>query len=146
MRQRCHGRFRADARAWASLALIALCTLLPVPVRCEERGRSLRGEILFSGLDALPWGSRVHIYLTDLTEASAGTHTLTERTITTQGEQIPIRFTLPMSGVRIFRDHMYRVCADIVIDNRQAFSCKEGVSFSGERFPGHVKLLLQRRY
>jgi len=147
MMQASQRRFHRRASFCVSLALIALCILTPVPVRCQDQGTSLRGEILFSGLDALPWGSRVHIYLEDLTEASVGAALIvTERTVITQGEQIPILFTLPLSGVPIYRDHAYQICADIVIDMRPAFSCKEGTSFSGNRLPKYVKLILERRY
>jgi len=128
-----------------AFALFGSNFLLANDTSSEGQPVSLHGEIVFSGLDALPWDSSVRIYLEDMTAASNPQFdVVAQRTIVTHGEQIPIQFTLPLSGAVILEDHDYLLCADITIGMRRQFVCKEGVSFRGKRLPEYVKLVLQR--
>jgi uncharacterized lipoprotein YbaY len=108
---------------------------------------TLRGEIVYSGLDALPWHSRIHIYAEDLSrtpDKNTGPLKVAEITMETEGEQVPLKFALAVSRDKILDNHRYSVCADISIVNRLAFVCDRPVIFWGRSKPKKIMLTLRR--
>jgi uncharacterized lipoprotein YbaY len=108
----------------------------------SESKQAIKGEIAYFGLDALPWHSRVHIYLR--TSAKGISELVTEKTILTEGEQIPIKFSLLVPEHVLRRNQTYAVCADIKILERTTFSCDKPFLFHGQNLPQNVYLRLRR--
>jgi uncharacterized lipoprotein YbaY len=106
---------------------------------------TISGEIVYSGLDALPWHSKVHVYITDVTAADAGhSRVVAEQKILTEGEQIPIKFSIAISRDSVLSKHVYSICADITIIDRLAFACGKPVTFRGHNLPERIRLNLRR--
>jgi uncharacterized lipoprotein YbaY len=99
------------------------------------------GDVTFSGLDALPWHTRVHIYVEDTTSKSP---LAAQKTILTEGEQIPIDFSLVIPGGAIQSDHSYTVCADISILEKPRFVCDAPVALDLQKRINRVRLSLKR--
>jgi len=119
------------------LMVVAACTLCS---QSQPADITLEGEVVYSGLDALPWHSQIYIHVTDETTAK----TVAKQNIVTEGEQIPITFSVDIPSREFFRNHNYSVCAEIRIFERLAFTCGKPVVFHGTKRPKQVRLELQR--
>ena len=110
-----------------------------------EDNLRIKVRLLYSGLDALPWHSKVHVYLDDVSPTSASNpKVVTEKTFLTNGEQIPIRTSLSISGGKLLSNHRYAICADISILGRLSFVCDKEFIFSNRNRPRIVNVRLRR--
>jgi uncharacterized lipoprotein YbaY len=106
--------------------------------------RVIKGEVAYVGLDALPWGAVVHIYVEDGLANGARSGVSFEKKIVTEGEQIPIKFTLDIPCELIRSDHVYKICADISIRGRVVFPCDRPVLLPRRDGSAYVRLKLRR--
>lgn len=102
----------------------------------------INGTIVYSGLDALPWHTKVHAYLKATTDG--GADVVAEQTILTEGEQIPIKFSLSIPRNELHPKDTYSICADIYILERLRFECWKPMSFRGIHPPKQLDLTLRR--
>jgi uncharacterized lipoprotein YbaY len=126
--------------ALVSTLCLALCQAAAAQ---EGRDISIRGKVVYLGLDALPRGSRIHIYLKDTT-IRANPEIVAEKTFLTEGHQIPIKFSLSARQTAIRPRRRYSACADISILERRVFDCDKPVTFMGLRVPKVITLKLRR--
>jgi uncharacterized lipoprotein YbaY len=128
------------AAAGLFVGLILACLNFQAAAQ-HEKAFSVMGDVTYSGLDALPWHTRIHIYIADTTSESG---LIAEKTIITEGEQIPIDFSfiIPRSAMRA--DHRYTICADVSILDKPKFSCNLPIVLHPQRRVDRVKILLKR--
>ena len=108
---------------------------------------TVRVTLTYTGLDALPWGSKVHIYVKDLSrQRRALTPYIANTIFATTGQQIPITTSLHISRSSLHENHVYALCAEITVLGRQRFACERALIFSPHRLPRAVTVVLQRRY
>jgi uncharacterized lipoprotein YbaY len=129
-----------------SVMLVLLVVLVLTCSTCDaaaqrESGITVTGDVTYTGLDALPWHTRVHIYVAD-TSSKVGV--VAEKTIVTEGEQIPIDFSLAIPGSALHSGHRYTVCADISILEKPKFLCDTPVALHLWKPVNRVKVSLKR--
>jgi putative lipoprotein len=117
--------------------------------RCQssdsEPTHMIMGDVVYSGLDALPWGTRVHVYLKKTPSLpGGGSDLVAEQNILTEGEQIPIKFSLAFPNRLVRTKSTYEVCAEISILDRLSFTCDKPIYFRGSKQPKNVRLTLRR--
>lgn len=96
-------------------------TLLIQNARPGSEMASVTGTVSYLQRIALPPGAIVEAKLVDVSRADAPAIVLSEQTIVTQGEQVPIPFTLPYDPADIDPRYRYAVQARITIDGELAW-------------------------
>jgi len=104
------------------------------PTAPDAPVRTLSGEVTYRQRVALPAGAVVTVTLNDVSLADAPATTLATATITTQGENVPIPFTLTYDPARIVEKHSYAVSARITIDGKLSWitATRHGVLTRGQ--------------
>lgn len=131
-----------------SLWLVVLALAQTRPVAAEiPQDQTLRIEVkvAYQGLDALPWDSEIHVYMTEIsTLRCTASNLVAEEKVTTEGKQIPISTVLTLPRAKLQRHHRYRICADIILPKGVRFRCDKAYLFLGAAPPRTVNLMLER--
>jgi uncharacterized lipoprotein YbaY len=131
-----------------STLLIILACACGSSAQNEASGGSetISGHVSTLGLDALPWHSTVHIYLQD--ESAPHPHSapliVAEKTVVTQGEQIPLSFSLSVPSEKIESTHQYSICAAIRITDKPTFTCDKPVLLRFRKPLKPVQIMVKR--
>jgi uncharacterized lipoprotein YbaY len=129
---------------WRAMSFFVVWLALSQPLFPQgDHDVSIKGDIVYLGFDALPRGSKIHVYLREASVESSS-KTVAEKTFLTEGQQIPIKFSLSVSQTAILPKIRYSVCAEIFILDRRAFDCDKPILFIGSRLPKSVTLNLRR--
>ncbi len=102
-------------------ALIAACAPAsggPPTATPAAPAKTLSGRVTYLQRIALPAGAVITVSLDDVSLADAPATNLARATITTQGENVPIPFTLTYDPAAIRDNHSYAVSARITIDGK----------------------------
>lgn len=110
----------------------------------EHRKHAVDGEIVYSGLDALPWHSKVRVYIEDITAKGPQGVIAAEENILTVGQQIPIKFSIVIPEDAFRSKNTYSICADITIVDRLSFTCEQPYHFRGASKPRYLRIRLRR--
>jgi uncharacterized lipoprotein YbaY len=126
-----------------SLALIiAVNIAAPLAIRAHGK-HAIAGEVVYSGLDALPWHSKVHIYIEDVTAKGHPGIVVAEQTILTE-QQIPIKFSIVIPDEAFGPKNTYSICADITVVEHVSFTCEQPSHFQGASKPKYVRIRVRR--
>jgi uncharacterized lipoprotein YbaY len=102
-------------------------------------------KIEYVGLNALPWNSRVDVFITDISRMADGfTKVVLQKSMITHGEQIPIRLLLHIPDKTFSPSHQYSICGRILVLDRPAFECDSPILFRGNNPPKSAAVLLRR--
>ena len=133
-----------------SLRAIIFFVLCISPV-LGDSGHSADGSlkitihVSYTGFDALPWDSKIHVYVNEISPTPANQPKLVvEKKILTKGEQIPIRTSVSIPARKLLRNHVYAICADISILDRLKFACDKAFVFSSPNRPRTANVKLRR--
>lgn len=83
---------------------------------------SVTGTVTYRERIALPSDAQVHVMLLDVSRADAPAITIAESTFTTDGRQVPFRFTLGYRPSEIDNTHSYVVRSEITADGALMFT------------------------
>jgi len=100
--------------------------ILLLSAACNQKNRllentaldSITGTVNYRARIALPANAEITVQLQDVSLADAPAITLSEQTIVTKGEQVPISFRLAYNPLDIKPGHTYSVRARINIDGQ----------------------------
>jgi uncharacterized lipoprotein YbaY len=119
-------------------------TLISVCCAQTPSSHAIDGEVGYLGFDALPRRAKVHVYANDTRSGKQNPALVAEQTVLTEGQQVPIKFSLSIPNSKVISKHVYSVCADISIFDRPAFVCDKPFLFKPRNWPKHVVLTLRR--
>lgn len=107
------------ALLWFGLMIgCAQATGGPAAATPAAPAKTLSGRVTYLQRIALPAGAVVAVRLDDVSLADTAATNLATATITTQGENVPIAFTLTYDPAEIRDNHSYAVSARITIDGK----------------------------
>lgn len=116
----------ALAAAAAALCLALACAPAPdknaPPPRKGQPAGKLTGDVTYLQRVALPAGAVVTVTLDDVSLADAPAERVATVTIVTQGENVPLPFSLNYDPSTIKADHAYALSAQIHVDGRLAWA------------------------
>lgn len=93
----------------------------------QSSQRELQADVFYLNRMALPENAEVTLFLQDVSRADAPAITLAEQTIRTNGQQVPIRFTLSYNPQDVDPRHTYTLRAQIFVDGQMRFTTTEHI-------------------
>jgi uncharacterized lipoprotein YbaY len=127
------------------VVLVLAQTRVAVAETPQDQPLRIEVKVAYQGLDALPWDSELHLYVTEVSShGCVASNMVAEEKIGTKGEQIPISTVLTLPRAKLQRHHRYRICADITLPKGVRFRCDKAYLFSGAAPPRTVSLMLER--
>jgi len=132
-----------------TIVLIALICAGVSPAQNDKPpgdSETISGHVSTLGLDALPWHSNIHIYIQDdsARRPDAPPVIIAEKTIVTEGEQIPLPFSISIPSSKIESKHQYSICAGISITAKPMFTCDKPVLLHLQKSPKPVQIMVRR--
>jgi uncharacterized lipoprotein YbaY len=125
------------------IILLATVPATSLPAQSDGRIR-LAGTVAYLGLDALPYDSTLHVYLTAQSLDRKTSKTVAHWFIRTKGKQIPIRFSVTVQKSIFHRRVRYSLCADISLFKKPMFRCNIPAEVSPTRDNKSIRLNLER--
>lgn len=112
--------------------------------RQPTRDKSVTGTVTYRQRIALPVGAVISIKLLDVSRQDAPAKIISQQTITTSGEQVPIPFKLTFDPAKIKVNHSYVVRGEIRIKNQLAFTTTKSYPVITNQRPLKVNLVLEQ--
>lgn len=109
----------ADAMEGIALMLTNNADMLAPEEGAAES--AVTGTVAYLQRIALPAGAVITVRLQDISRQDVAAEIISEQIIVTEGEQVPIPFTLPYDPAQIVESNMYSVSARIEIDGKLAW-------------------------
>lgn len=113
------------------------------PDRIASTSNSVTGTITYRQRIALLPGAAISLKLLDVSRQDA-TPVISEQTITTAGEQVPIPFKLIFNPAKIQASHSYTVRAEIRMHNELVFTTTKSYFVITNGYPREVELVLEQ--
>lgn len=112
-------------RATLALALTMMMIAL-VPGAAQAQGSpSVSGTITYRERVTLPANALVTVQIADVTQAGRPAQVIAEQRLSTNGAQIPFRFTIPYDPARIVATNTYILQGNITVNGQVRFSTSQ---------------------
>ncbi len=112
--------------------------------RPSSSSNTVTGTLTYRQRIALPAGAVIEVKLLDVSLQDVPAKVISEQTITTKGEQVPIPFQLTFNPDQIKANNSYAVMAQIKLDNRLAFTTTRRYAVITNGEPLKVELVLEQ--
>ncbi len=106
--------------------------------------RSITGSVAYRVRIALPPDAVVNVRLEDVSQADGAPTLIAERSMATEGRQVPIQFTLEYDAAKIISAHRYHVQATIKTGSEVLFTTTREYPVLTHDAGSHVEILLEQ--
>lgn len=109
-----------------TLALVLTALLLALPGAAQAQGSSVSGTITYNVRSALPANAVVTMQIARVA-ASGANEIIYEQRFTTNGAQVPFRFTVPFDPARIDQNATYNLQGNISVNGQARFTTNRAI-------------------